>query len=468
MTKLAKKFLFSISLVLLAVIGISVAVNSRFARRYYIHQKKVLLEQIADELLDGKDEIDETVASLEETYDAVIVTSDTSGDINEVNEELKSSFLKKGLGLARYWLWDQDYERTLREGRFMRIYRQERMNYSLAVEYVELGGRLAGIAIVIPDMEEIIALINVCTMLIFGGALIVIILLCAFLVRRITIPLAGMEKFAEEIAGQNYGRIEIHTGDELETVAESMNQMSEAIRENLKGLEEKNRQMESLLNNVSHDLKTPVALIKAYTSGIKDGMDDGTFLDTIIRQNERMEDIIEKLLYLSRLKSGKKESESVDVWLLLEEQLEGLAIELYNRGLTAKTSKEGCTVIQGDRGAIGCMIENLLTNAVKYASGALIEVKLLEKNGSLMFCVSNETEQEFDDPKQLWEPFYVGEESRNKNMSGTGLGLSMVRSIAEKYGYGYTCLAERGKIEFIITFGPKSHLRQRQDSAGNV
>ena len=367
MTKLARKFLFSISLVLLAVIGISVAVNSRFAERYYIYQKKVLLEQIADQLLDGKEEAEETAASLEEAYDAVIAFADTSGDINEVNEELKSAFLKKGLGLAKYWLWDQDYERTLREGRFMRIYRQERMNYSLAVEYVELGGRLAGIAIVIPDMEEIIALINVCTMIIFGGALIIIILLCAFLVRRITIPLARMEKFTEEIAGQNYGKIEIHTGDELETVAESMNQMSGAIRENLMGLEEKNRQMENLLNNVSHDLKTPVALIKAYTSGIRDGMDDGTFLDTVIRQNERMEDIIEKLLYLSRLKTRGKESETVDVESLMEKQLEGLAIELRNRGLTVKTSKEGCSVIQGDRGAIGCMIENLLTNAVKYA-----------------------------------------------------------------------------------------------------
>ncbi|WP_125142476.1 sensor histidine kinase [Clostridium transplantifaecale] len=452
MTKLAKKFLFSISLVLLAVIGISVAVNSRFVNRYYIHQKKILLEQIADKLLAGKEETEETVASLEETYDAVIAVADTSGDINEVNEELKSAFLEKGLGLAKYWLWDQDYERTLKEGRFMRIYRQERMNYSLAVEYVELGGRLAGIAIVIPDMEEMIALINVCTMVIFGGALIVIILLCGFLVRKITIPLAGMEKFAKEIAGQNYGKIEVHTGDELETVAESMNQMSAAIRENLRGLEEKNRQMESLLNNVSHDLKTPVALIKAYTAGIRDGMDDGTFLDTIIRQNERMEDIIEKLLYLSRLKSGGKESETVDVGSLMEEQLEGLAIELRNRGLAVKTSKEGCAVIQGDRGAIGCMIENLLTNAVKYASGTFVEVRLLEKNGSLVFSVSNETEQEFDDPEQLWEPFYVGEESRNKNMSGTGLGLSMVRSIAEKYGYGCTCLAGKGKIEFIITF----------------
>lgn len=452
MTKLAKKFLFSISLVLLAVIGISVAVNSRFAERYYIHQKKVLLEQIAAELLDGKKETEGTVVSLEEKYDAVIAVADISGDINELNEELRTAFLEKGLGLARYWLWDQDYERTLREGRFMRIYRQERMNYSLAVEYVDLGGRLAGIAIVIPDMEEIIALINVCTMIIFGAALIVIILLCAFLVRRITIPLAGMEKFALEIAGQNYGKIEIHTGDELETVAESMNQMSGAICENLRGMEEKNRQMESLLNNVSHDLKTPVALIKAYTSGIRDGMDDGTFLDTIIRQNERMEDIIEKLLYLSRLKSGGKETQTVDVYGLLEEKLEELAIEIRNRGLTVRTSKEGDAAIQGDRSAVGCMVENLLTNAVKYASGTLIEVRLAEKNGCLMFSVANETEQEFDDPRQLWEPFYVGEESRNKNMSGTGLGLSMVRSIAEKYGYGCTCMTENGKIEFVITF----------------
>lgn len=453
MNKLAGKFLISISLILVLVTGVSIAVNSRLARRYYIYQKKASLDRIADELQREPDiEAGGGINALEEANNIIIAVVDDSGDINKLNERLRSSFLEKGLGLAKYWLWDQDYERTLREGRWMRIYRQEKMNYSLAVEYVDLDGHLAGIAMVIPDMEEIIGLINFCTVIIFGFALIAVIFLCTFLVRRITRPLSVMEQFAKEIAGQEYGKIEIHTGDELETVAESMNQMSGAIREHQQGLEEKNRQMENLLNSVSHDLKTPVALIKAYTSGMQDGMDDGTFLDTVIRQNERMEEIIEKLLRLSRLKLDDKRTAVTDVEKLLEEKIKELNIEIKRRGLTVRKRTEGKTVIEGESGAVGCILENLLTNAVKYASGLHIDVRLSEKNGCLLFSVTNDTDQAFPEPERLWEPFYVGEESRNRNMSGTGLGLSLVRAAAEKYGYGYECTAESGKIEFVITF----------------
>lgn len=456
MTKLAKKFLFSISLILIIVTGISVAVNSKFVERYYIHLKKEKLDLSADQLLahdkaDGVNGLSEvTLSRLEASNNVVIAVIDTYDDINELNEKLKYAFLKKGLGLAKYWLWDQDYEKTLREGRWMRIYRQERMNYSLAVEYVDLGGRLAGIAMVIPDTEEMIGLINFCTMVIFGGALIAIILLCAFLVRRITKPLAAMEAFAAEIANQNYVKIEINTGDELETVAKSMNEMSEAIRINQTRLKEKNRQMENLLNNVSHDLKTPVSLIKAYTSGMKDGMDDGTFLDTVIRQNEKMEDIIEKILYLSRLGHGKAEYEMVDVGLLLSEQLKVLELDIKSRGLTVRIRAWEPAVLQGDRNAIRCIVENLLTNAVKYATGDFVDIRLADKKGRILFEVENETVLEPTEPGQLWEPFYVGEESRNRNLSGTGLGLSLVRAAARQYGYEYGYRVKDGRILFSI------------------
>lgn len=69
--------------------------------------------------------------------------------------------------------------------------------------------------------------------------------------------------------------------------------MSDKLRESHQLLEEKNKQMKKLLANVSHELKTPIALIKAYTIALRDGMDDGTFLDTVMEQNERMESIVE-------------------------------------------------------------------------------------------------------------------------------------------------------------------------------
>ena len=85
---------------------------------------------------------------------------------------------------------------------------------------------------------------------------------------------------------------------------------------------EKNRQMEALLDNVAHDLKTPISLIGTYASGMQDGLDDGTFLDTIIRQNTKMAQLAEKLLGLSRIGQKDYPEETIALDRLLQNQIE--------------------------------------------------------------------------------------------------------------------------------------------------
>lgn len=323
MTKLAKKFLVSISLVLLLVTGLCVLLNNTLIGRYYTYQKKKQMNQIAGQLLRDGFPQEAWIEELEKEHHVIIVTVEQNDDINGLNERLKQAFLDKGLGIAKYWLWDKDYEKAIQKGRFIRLYRQDKVNYDLAVLYTSFNGSFIGIASVIPNMEETIALINKSTILIFSGGLFCIIFICILLVKKITDPLKQMTEFAARIARQDYGAISLHTRDELETVSDSMNQMSDSIHETHELLELKNHQMEELLNNVSHELKTPISLIKAYASGIQDGMDDGTFLDTIIHQNNRMGELTEKLLFMSGMERKQSRRTLVNLTELLDHILLG-------------------------------------------------------------------------------------------------------------------------------------------------
>lgn len=456
MTKLAKKFLVSISLVLLLITGLCVLLNNTLIGRYYTYQKKQQMNQIAGQLLRDGFPQEEWIEELEKEHHVIIVTVEQNDDINRLNERLKQAFLDKGLGIAKYWLWDQDYEKAIQKGRFIRLYRQEKVNYDLAVLYTSFNGSFIGIASVIPNMEETIALINKSTILIVSGGLFCIIFICILLVKKITDPLKQMTEFAVRIARQDYGTISLHTRDELETVADSMNQMSDSIRETHELLELKNHQMEELLNNVSHELKTPISLIKAYASGIQDGMDDGTFLDTIVHQNNRMGELTEKLLFMSGMERKQSRRTLVNLTELLDHILLMQRMNLKKNQLTIHSTAAPMATIKANTEIIHMMMENLITNAIKYSSGTEIWIRLEAVGERYVFRVENTTEAHNLDPQQIWEPFYVGESSRNGDMSGTGLGLALVKAGAEACGFIYGCsltdTPANGTVQFWIEF----------------
>lgn len=459
MSKLTRKFIISLAAILISIAFLFLYLNINFIERYFLYQEKKEMNRICDLLFErimaSSDEKEQKtlIQSTEESEDVVIAWVESSGDNDKLNENLRTAFLNKGISLKKYWLWEQDHLDVLQDGRKIRIYNQDKLHYSLLVEYLSFENDFVAVAKIIPSMEKLLPLINQVTVLVFAGAVFIIFILIYVLVRRITQPLKAIGETARAIAALDFKTVEIHTGDELEELAGDIRHMSVSLKQAHESLEQKNRQMEDLLSNVSHDLKTPVTLIKAYAGGMKDGMDDGTFLDTIVAQNERMEQIIERLLGLARMKKRESKREYLEVSHLLEEMVWEMKLAADQRELAFNCQIEDYVTVLTDSEAVRSIFSNLLSNAIKYAAGGSIDIMLESREKGFVFRIGNETEKYADiDTDRIWDPFYVGEESRNKDMSGTGLGLPIVKAAAERCGASCRCKAGNGRIEFEYIF----------------
>lgn len=453
--RLSTKFICGITCILLFILTASLLLNSRVAKRYYLQQQIRYVKQAGSRLKDALDEgisPEAAIDTLENGEKVLIVYEKNSSDYDGLSSSLREKFQQKGLGFQKFWLWNQDYLSAVQSGYKFRLYQQDKLNYGILVEYLPVGQNLYAIASIVPNSGDFIQLINHFSVLLYAFSLLAAMVLIGLLVRHITNPLRQIEVFARKISLQEYDSLTIHTHDELQTVADAMNQMCQSIQQYQQLLLAKNEQMKQLLDDVAHDLKTPISLISMYSSGMKDGLDDGTFLDTIIRQNGKMAQLTEQLLSLSRIEKTRQPLTKIRLDTLLEQCVAEHKIFLKDRNLGFHTEIAANVEILGNTELITTLFSNLLSNAVKYGSSGIIDVILYEENQQPYFLISNEFQNSTLDMNQIWEPFYVGEISRNKELSGTGLGLAIVKKIAEQSGYSFRCFIREGRIVFEIIF----------------
>lgn len=456
MNKLSSKFTLGIIMILVLSSSCSILFNTKFLEKYYLFQKRTVIHSMCDKLLRGIDEnkpVDEVVSQIENS-DKVIVARvhNSAGKSNdEMNDIIRNAFQDKGVGFQKYWLWKDDYKKILDGENRIRLYKQEKLNYSLLVEYTQIDSELFAVAMIIPNIADAFGIINTFLVLVNVFAIIIAIIFIIILIKRITRPLRQFENFASDMKSGEFTPLEVHTNDELERVADNLNSMGTQIIAYQESLKAKNEQMEQLLDNVSHDLKTPISLVQLYADGMKDGLDDGTFLDTIIQQNGHMADMVNKLLYVSRIDKREVENCLLNITELLEALTEGYAVLAKENNIKINVCLEEPAVIMGNREMLESLFANLITNAMKYSSGSGIDIRLSADDGSIRVFVANETDNKNLDLSKIWDPYYVGEESRNKKLSGTGLGLAIVKRICEKLQYSIQCSIEGGKITFLLT-----------------
>ncbi|WPS87491.1 HAMP domain-containing sensor histidine kinase [Brevibacillus halotolerans] len=455
MNKLSRKLFLRTSGIICFVFMLSYLLTTFFLPSYILYQKKIHLAELTAKLepMDIAQLLRE-VEKLEYDYNVTIVQVPFRTDRNEMNGLVRDELHKKGITLSKFWITEESFEKLERHETVRKIYSQEKLETSFLVTFLNKKGTLFVIGDSIAHSSAFIQMVNEFNLYLAIGTLLLTIGLSWLIARQIVRPLSQLRQTAEDISHLSFQKSEIQTGDEIESLAESINMMSDKLKEALEALEEKNQNLRIFISDISHELKTPIALIKAYSTGIKDGLDDGTFVDVIKKQADEMSGIVDKLLNLSRLQNDPITMESFDFCLLCKQTIDKYQIAIAQKQLILTVEDWGlrnCFVL-GDRMKIEIVLDNFISNAVKYTKNQQIEISIQREEAHLVFCIKNGIEH-WDSmySEKIWQPFYVIESSRNKSLSGTGLGLSIVQAILQKHHASFGVREEQGIIAFSFT-----------------
>ena len=209
-------------------------------------------------------------------------------------------------------------------------------------------------------------------------------------------------------------------------------------------------------SHMAHELKTPLAVIHSYAQGLQEHIAEDKrekYLATICSEAERMNGMVLELLDLSRLEAGrvKLRRETFSLSQLTRSTLEKLAPSLEAKGLRLSTALKAPSPVLADRGRMAQVVENLLTNAVKYTpTGGNIQVEVAQTRRHTTLRVANDcppiSQEELD---QLFEPFYRREDAAPGE--GTGLGLAIVGHIMQLHGGRCEASATPSGVQFTVT-----------------
>lgn len=270
-----------------------------------------------------------------------------------------------------------------------------------------------------------------------------------FIISRAFVPVNKIRKTAEEISKSSdlSRRINIGKGnDEISSLANTFDEMLDKIEQTF----EREKQFTS---DASHELRTPVAVILSeceYMMECAKTVEEFTeSVDSVKKQAEKMSKLISELLMISRMDKNtlKLNFEETDISELLEFVCDE-QVEIHDDNITLERDISPEIIANTDRSLIARLFINLIANAYQYGKeGGTIKVSLKKKKDKNVFTVSDDgIGIDREDIPKIWERFYQADASRTSDENGSmGLGLSMVKWIAEVHGGSASVESELGK-----------------------
>lgn len=398
-------------------------------------------------------ELEDVIRTIESENNVTFAYTSINQSEDDMNEALRMQLTKKKVVLNKLWITKDAVMKVKAEGQSNKLYDQEKLKASFFAKYIAKDNTIILMGTSIAHSNEIIKTLNTFYLYILCFSLLLIILLVWILSKIITTPLKDLSDVAQDISHLKFKRTKVKTNDEIGELANSINIMSEKLHEAHQDLTDRNEHLKRFMGDVTHELKTPIALVKAYSMGIKDGLDDGTYVDTIIKQTDQISNLIEELLRFSKLERDVLQKEEFPIEPLVRSIIDKHKIELESKEIQLQTNSNiKNQVIYADLNKMGMVFQNLISNAIKYTTNQNIIITLEERNNSVYFQIKNGINAEqIKDVDKIWEPFYVLDSSRSKEKSGTGLGLAIVKSILERHGFDYGVSTKEGEIRFYIT-----------------
>jgi two-component system phosphate regulon sensor histidine kinase PhoR len=211
--------------------------------------------------------------------------------------------------------------------------------------------------------------------------------------------------------------------------------------------------------NASHELKTPVAAVRALAETLLTALPDDPeagrrFAQRIARETKRLDVLARDLLDLSRVERGTLDVEPVDLVGLVKEVVGGYADRAEERRIRLDTELQPGVATRGDRAQLGLLLSNLIDNALRYtAPKGAVCVRLDAAEGRAVIQIDDNGQGiPAGELPRIFERFYRVDKARTRQTGGTGLGLAIVRHVAEAHGGGVRVDSELGRgSTFTVT-----------------
>ncbi len=501
--------------VLMAVMLLAIwAVDNFWLEGYYVGQKQTMMEKaytdvnqvLMEQLNEGKtvsgiikQELEEEwnvwskgSSGTEQKASGLLSTIRTYGEQSDITTVLIDSYTGKTL-LSSGWETDflarkvqgyvlgRDEERSkvLKQGEGYVV--EVNYDYRSKASYMESWGFFSDnrtmfiMSMPLAGIQESVDLFNRFITFVGLAVLVAGCFVMYFVTRRITNPILALASLSEEMSRLNFDvSYEAGAEDEIGVLGRSMNTLSDKLKETIGALQEANRQLQhdieekiqidemrkEFIANVSHELKTPIALIQGYAEGLTEGMCEDEesrsyYCEVIMDEANKMNKMVRQLLTLTALEFGKDmpAMEPFDLAELIRDLVNSSSILIQQNDAHVQVEAPEELWVLGDEFKIEEVVTNYLTNGMHHLDGPRkIRIRVSQEAGKARVAVYNTGSPiPEEDLPNLWTKFYKVDKARTRAYGGSGIGLSIVKAIMDAHHEDCGVANVEGGVEFWFT-----------------
>ena len=340
------------------------------------------------------------------------------------------------------------------------------MEFRTNTEYIEMYGQLDNgswyiISSTMESIRDSVRLAN--RFLAWVGVVSILVgcVVCLVIARRFTRPILQLAEISDKMTHLDFeAKYQGKDKNEIALLGANINKLSESLEKNISELKTANNELQKdierkeeidemrkeFLSNVSHELKTPIALIQGYAEGLKEGINDDPesrefYCDVIIDEASKMNTMVKRLLTLNQLEFGNEvvSMERFDIVALISNYLQSAGILIRQKGIQVCFSQTEPIFVWADEFMTEEVFMNYFTNAVNHCLGEkVIEIKIEKAEGKARVSIFNTGEQiPQESIPHIWEKFYKVDKARTREYGGSGVGLSIVKAIMDSMNQKY-------------------------------
>lgn len=473
------KLFFIMTATIMSIILILIFVNSFIIESYYLHYKKENLlstyekinKYLSANMSSSIKDLELEKIAINNNFNILIVDNNNINIYNS-SRDFKQHMLNMEKPEKNQILYNEENVVII-----------ETKDFSSGINFLMLVGRLDNnnmtyIRMPLSSIKDSVAISN--NFIYSIGTITIIISGVAILLvsKRFTKPISELSGIANKMSNLDFSqkyRIK-DTGDEIDNLGKSINKMSDKLEDTITKLKNNNIELEKdieekskiddmrkqFISDVSHELKTPISLIQGYSEGLIENVNTDEenrkfYAEVILDEANKMDKMVKELLELMKLEHGAKKLDNTffNITELINEEIRKYTVLLNENNIKVKFNLKQPVYVYADINFIEQILNNYLSNAIKSIEEMdkekYIEISVKLLNHKIRVSVFNTGKNISEENMQkIWNRFYKEDTSRNREMGGTGIGLSLVKAIMNNYNNEYGVINKENGVEFYF------------------